>query len=58
MRPFKFGSGALRSWFVGTVEAAGLAFVAVGLHQIYDPEAFIFGGAVLVFVAQGMECHE
>jgi hypothetical protein len=30
----------------------------LGLHEIYSPAAFIFAGAALVFVAQGMEREE
>ncbi len=37
------------------VEGAGLALVTTGLHQIFEPAAFVFAGAALVFIAQGME---
>lgn len=37
------------------VEGAGLALVTAGLHQMYEPAAFIFAGTALVFIAQGLE---
>lgn len=40
------------------LEVVGLALVAIGLHEVYEPAALIFAGAALVFVAQGMERDE
>lgn len=40
---------------VSVVEVAGGSLVAVGVYQVYPPAAFIFAGAALVFIAQGME---
>lgn len=39
-------------------EIAGLALIAAGLYQVYSPAAFIFAGAALILIAQGMEPHE
>lgn len=40
------------------VEGAGLALATAGLHQMYEPAAFVFAGAALVFIAQGLERRE
>lgn len=40
------------------VEGAGLTLVATGLHQMYEPAAFVFAGVALVFIAQGLEHGE
>jgi len=40
------------------LELAGGLLVAGGLYQIYEPAAFVFAGAALVFIAQGMERGE
>lgn len=40
------------------LEVVGLALVAIGLHGVYVPASFIFTGAAVVFVAQGMERRE
>ena len=45
----------LPAWLL---EVVGLALVAMGLHEVYVPASFIFTGAALVVVAQGMERHE
>ncbi len=37
------------------LELAGALLVIAGLYQIYEPAAFIFTGAVVVFIAQGLE---
>lgn len=39
-------------------ELVGLGLVTLGLHQIYEPAALVFGGAALVFIAQGMGRRE
>lgn len=39
-------------------ETVGFGLVTVGLHQVYEPAAFIFAGAALVVLAQGMERDE
>lgn len=35
------------------IEIAGVALVAVGIHKIFEPAAFIFAGVSLAFIAQG-----
>jgi hypothetical protein len=40
------------------VEGAGLTLVTAGLYQMYEPAAFVFAGAAVVFIAQGMERDE
>ena len=40
------------------LELAGGLLVTSGLYQVYEPAAFVFAGAALVFVAQGMERRE
>lgn len=40
------------------LELAGALLVIAGLFQIYEPAAFIFTGAAIVFIAQGMERDE
>lgn len=55
MRRKKNSLWALRSLFL---ETAGLALIAVGIGQIYGPAGMVFGGACLVFLAQGMERRE
>lgn len=37
------------------VEGAGFVLVTAGLHQMYEPVAFVFAGVALVFIAQGLE---
>lgn len=47
------------AWFVlhlrAGAEVTGFALVTAGLHQVYEPAAFVFAGAALIFLAQGME---
>lgn len=40
------------------LEVCGIALVTTGLNEVYEPAALVFIGAVLVFVAQGMERRE
>jgi len=37
------------------MEVVGLSLVTAGVHEAYPPAAFVFAGAALVFLAQGME---
>lgn len=40
------------------LEVAGLSLLTVGVHQVSEPAAFIFAGAALVLIAQGLERRE
>lgn len=40
------------------IEVTGLWLLTTGVHQVYEPAAFIFAGAALVVLAQGMERDE
>lgn len=49
---------ALHRFRAALLESAGLFSIAAGVYQVNTPAAFIFAGAALVFIAQGMERDE
>jgi hypothetical protein len=46
---------AAKMYAAAALQIAGFSAITVGLHQVYEPAAFIFGGAALAPVAQGLE---
>ncbi|GAB4333636.1 MAG: hypothetical protein Kow0010_20240 [Dehalococcoidia bacterium] len=58
MKTLRRGARRLGGWWPTMLEVCGIALVTTGLNEVYEPAALVFIGAVLVFVAQGMERRE
>ena len=44
----------MKHWTARSMEVAGIASISAGLWLAWPPAAFVFAGAAVVFLAQGV----